>query len=340
MMGGCGIASSSASSSAAARAMHVKASEQHQHQMMINRTIQQRRLSSSVRARTRRANTATMKDDDGYAASSSSSPSSSQTDRRPNGGGARSFVGASFYDDPYDSRGGGSRGLPSARQLATNVRNLSGPMSGAARRAKSAMRPTNGGGVATPNGGGNGRRNRADEVIERRRKIERDMRSQMVDAEVQNLVKERARKALECERVDLNDGSVLFKFKTDKVAATISPAEEQKLAQEVEKRLWGDTKTNDNVIARWFMTVRFLASTLSVENALVYVATTPLRVAFWSVAYVLRAIFWIITGRGGVRAPRRAKNQLKQINTVVTTGPDRGFNPFGSVNPRRNWRAE
>jgi hypothetical protein len=202
------------------------------------------------------------------------------------------------------------------------------------------MRPTNGGGVATPNGGGNGRRNRADEVIERRRKIERDMRSQMVDAEVQNLVKERARKALECERVDLSDGSVLFKFKTDKVAATISPAEEQKLAQEVEKRLWGDTKTNDNVIARWFMTVRFLASTLSVENALVYVATTPLRVAFWSVAYVLRAIFWIITGRGGVRAPRRAKNQLKQINTVVTTGPDRGFNPFGPVNPRRNWRAE
>lgn len=162
----------------------------------------------------------------------------------------------------------------------------------------------------------------------------------MVDAEVQNLVKERARKALECERVDLSDGSVLFKFKTDKVTATISPAEEQKLAQEVEKRLWGDTKTNDNVIARWFMTVRFLASTLSVENALVYVATTPLRVAFWSVAYVLRAIFWIITGRGGVRAPRRAKNQLKQINTVVTTGPDRGFNPFGSVNPRRNWRAE
>ena len=99
--------------------------------------------------------------------------------------------------------------MPSARQLATNVRNLSGPMSGAARRAKSAMRPTNGGGVATRNGGGGGRRNRADEVIERRRKIERDMRSQMVDAEVQNLVKERARKALVCERVDVSDGSVV-----------------------------------------------------------------------------------------------------------------------------------
>ena len=102
-------------------------------------------------------------------------------DRVPTGGRARGFVGASFYADPYDTR---TRGLPSARELATNVRNLSGPMSGAARRAKSAMRPTNGGRTT---------KNRAEEVIERRRRVERGMREELVKTEVKNLVKERVR---------------------------------------------------------------------------------------------------------------------------------------------------
>ena len=133
----------------------------------------------------------------------------------------------------------------------------------------------------------------------------------------------------------------MFKFKVQNDAAMVA-AEERALAEEAEKRLWGDTKTNDHVVARWFMTVRYLASTLSVENAVVYVAMTPLRVAFWSLAYVARALFWIVTGRSGVsvRASARAKRQLRQINTVVTTGPERGFNPFGSVKKRPNWRAE
>jgi len=71
--------------------------------------------------------------------------------------------------------------MPTAREIATNVRTLSGPMSGAARRAKRAMRPTS-----------NDRpKNRADDVIERRRRVERGMREELVVSEVKNLVKER-----------------------------------------------------------------------------------------------------------------------------------------------------
>jgi len=115
-------------------------------------------------------------------AASSRNDGTIDDDRAPTGGRARGFVGASFYADPYDTR---TRGLPSARELATNVRNLSGPMSGAARRAKSAMRPTNNGARVT--------KNRAEEVIERRRRVERGMREELVKKEVKNLVKERVR---------------------------------------------------------------------------------------------------------------------------------------------------
>jgi len=252
--------------------------------------------------------------------------------RVPNGGGARSFVGASFYEDPYDTRGGGSaRGLATARELASARRGLSGPMSQAARRAKGAMRPADGA----------KKRNRAEEVIERRRAVERNMRAQVLEVEVkrevESLVKQRAKKALECERVELRDGSVLFKFKMQE--AEVSAEETERVTMEVERRLWGDTQTNENVVARWLMTVRYLASTFSVENAVVYVASTPFRLLFWSLAYALRSIFWIVTGRGSVRPSARAKRQLKQINTVVSTGPERGFNPFGSVKSRPNWRA-
>ena len=118
------------------------------------------------------------------AASSSTSKDRARSAPATNGGAARSFVGASFYADPYDTKGAAARGMPSARELSQNVRNLSGPMSGAARRAKGAMRPGN---------GGRGTRNRADDVIERRRKIEREMKSQMVEKEVESLVKKRVR---------------------------------------------------------------------------------------------------------------------------------------------------
>lgn len=204
-------------------------------------------------------------------------------------------------------------------------------MSQAARRAKGAMRPADGA----------KKRNRAEEVIERRRAVERNMRAQVLEVEVkrevESLVKQRAKKALECERVELRDGSVLFKFKMQE--AEVSAEETERVAMEVERRLWGDTQTNENVVARWLMTVRYLASTFSVENAVVYVASTPFRLLFWSLAYALRSIFWIVTGRGSVRPSARAKRQLKQINTVVSTGPERGFNPFGSVKSRPNWRA-
>ena len=144
---------------------------------------------------------------------------------------------------------------------------------------------------------------------------------------------------MDVERIDLRDGSVLFKFKVDRVPRAVTAEEERRLAVEVERRLWGDTKTNENLIARWFMTVKYLATTLSFENAVVYVVSTPFRLVFWTLAYALRAVFWIFTGRGAVRASGRAKKQLRQINTVVSSGPERGFNPFGSVRDRPNWRG-
>ena len=148
-----------------------------------------------------------------------------------------------------------------------------------------------------------------------------------------------ARRALDVERIDLRDGSVLFKFKVDRAPRPVTEAEQRRLAVEVERRLWGDTKTNENIIARWFMTVKYLASTLSFENAVAYVASTPFRLVFWTLAYAIRAVFWILTGRGAVRASGRAKKQLRQMNTVVSTGPVRGFNPFGSVRDRPDWRG-
>lgn len=134
------------------------------------------------------------------------------------------------------------------------------------------------------------------------------------------------------------DGSVLFRFKVQEV----TEEEQRQITRDVERRLGAENEyvPSDNIVARWFMTVRFLASTLSLENAIVYIATTPLRVAFWSCAYTLRAVFWIVTGRGGNVRTRRASKQLKQAsNTIVSTGPERGFNPFGSVKKRENWRA-
>ena len=144
---------------------------------------------------------------------------------------------------------------------------------------------------------------------------------------------------MDVERIDLRDGSVLFKFKVDRPPRPVTEAEQRRLAVEVERRLWGETKTNENIIARWFMTVKYLASTLSFENAVVYVASTPFRLVFWTLAYAIRAVFWILTGRGAVRASGRAKRQLRQMNTVVSTGPERGFNPFGSVRDRPDWRG-
>jgi len=144
-----------------------------------------------------------------------------------------------------------------------------------------------------------------------------------------------AQRALEVERLDMPDGSILFRFKVQKV----SVEEEEKITREVERRLGDDETPSENVVARWIMTVKFLASTLSLENALVYIAMTPLRMAFWTLAYTVRAMFWIVTGRGGNVRTRRAKQQLKQSTSVVATGPTRGFNPFGSVKKRPNWRS-
>ncbi len=94
--------------------------------------------------------------------------------RAPTGGAARSFVGASFYDDPYDGTG-----TTTATATAT-ARGAAGAIGASARRARGAMRPAANEKRRT--------KNRADEVIERRRRVEREMRSQMVEREVEKEV--------------------------------------------------------------------------------------------------------------------------------------------------------
>ena len=99
--------------------------------------------------------------------------------RAPTGGAARSFVGASFYDDPYDA----------TATATVTARGAAGAIGASARRARGAMRPAANEKRRT--------KNRADEVIERRRRVEREMRSQMVEREVEkeveSLVKKRVR---------------------------------------------------------------------------------------------------------------------------------------------------
>ena len=101
--------------------------------------------------------------------------------RAPTGGAARSFVGASFYDDPYDATG--------TTTATATARGAVGAIGASARRARGAMRPAANEKRRT--------KNRADEVIERRRRVEREMRSQMVEREVEkeveSLVKKRVR---------------------------------------------------------------------------------------------------------------------------------------------------
>ena len=102
--------------------------------------------------------------------------------RAPTGGAARSFVGASFYDDPYDATG--------TTTATATARGAVGAIGASARRARGAMRPAANEKRRT--------KNRADEVIERRRRVEREMRSQMVEREVEkeveSLVKKRVRR--------------------------------------------------------------------------------------------------------------------------------------------------
>ena len=99
--------------------------------------------------------------------------------RAPTGGASRSFVGASFYDDPYDA----------TTTATATARGAMGAIGASARRARGAMRPAANEKRRT--------KNRADEVIERRRRVEREMRSQMVEREVEkeveSLVKKRVR---------------------------------------------------------------------------------------------------------------------------------------------------
>lgn len=127
-------------------------------------------------------------------------------------------------------------------------------------------------------------------------------------------IKKRMMVALECERQDLADGSVLFSFSekplTRQQKAALA-AEEEKL-----QITSSDFERQPNFIERWFMTVRFQAATVSVEKAFFFVLSTPFRMVFWTFAYAMRLLFWIVTGRFSNllfslnKGKRRASKQL------------------------------
>ena len=138
--------------------------------------------------------------------------------------------------------------------------------------------------------------------------LEQEREEQMSD------IKKRMMVALECERQDLADGSVLFSF-SEKPLTTQQKAA---LAAEEEKLqiTSSDFERQPNFIERWFMTVRFQAATVSVEKAFFFVLSTPFRMVFWTFAYAMRLLFWIVTGRFSNvlfslnKGKRRASKQL------------------------------
>lgn len=72
-------------------------------------------------------------------------------------------------------------------------------------------------------------------------------------------------------------------------------------------------EVRSNVVSRWMMTVQFLASTLSLENAAFYVLATPFRIGFWTTAYALRLLWWLCSGR---MLPGRAAKRAKGIRQI------------------------
>jgi len=143
---------------------------------------------------------------------------------------------------------------------------------------------------------------------QQQQQLEQKREEQMSD------IKKRMMVALECERQDLADGSVLFSFSEKPLTRQQKAA----LAAEEEKFqiTSSDFERQPNFIERWFMTVRFQAATVSVEKASFFVLSTPFRMVFWTFAYAMRLLFWIVTGRFSNllfslnKGKRRASKQL------------------------------
>ena len=146
------------------------------------------------------------------------------------------------------------------------------------------------------------------ELQQQQQQLEQEREEQMSD------IKKRMMVALECERQDLADGSVLFSFSEKPLTRQQKAA----LAAEEEKFqiTSSDFERQPNFIERWFMTVRFQAATVSVEKASFFVLSTPFRMVFWTFAYAMRLLFWIVTGRFSNllfslnKGKRRASKQL------------------------------
>ena len=130
--------------------------------------------------------------------------------------------------------------------------------------------------------------------------------------------KRRVMRALDVEREELPDGSIMFRFSEKPLTAKEERAlisEEEAGARDMEllhnhpdEYQPTISYASSNVVSRWTMTVKFLASTLSLKSAAFYVLTTPFRAGFWTLAYTLRLLWWLCSGRMlPGRAAKRAK---------------------------------
>lgn len=134
--------------------------------------------------------------------------------------------------------------------------------------------------------------------------------------------KRRVMRALDVEREELPDGSILFRFSEKPLSAKEERAlitEEEAEAEAAEVEVLHNhadeyqphiSVASGNVVSRWMMTVQFLASTLSLESAAFYVLSTPFRTGFWTVAYTLRLVWWLCSGR---LLPGRAGKRAKAV---------------------------
>ena len=131
--------------------------------------------------------------------------------------------------------------------------------------------------------------------------------------------KRRVMRALEVEREELPDGAIMFRFSERPLTAKEEREMEEAEAKDAELELlhthaeeYGANITfaANNLLSRWIMTVKFLASTLSLESAAFYVVTTPFRTGFWTMAYAVRLVWWLVSGR---MLPGRAAKRASTI---------------------------
>lgn len=201
-------------------------------------------------------------------------------------------------ESTYGRRGTGTEAGPRGRATMSRARDVA--IAGSALRTKTrSASPTVRDRNINTNGNGNTRAAlHAKNAASQREEI--------------SLHKRRVMRALDVEREEMPDGCIMFRFSEKHLSAQEVHDEQERVellhvhADEYQP----DTSVPApaNLVSRWAMTVRFLASTLSLESAAFYVLTTPFRTGFWTAAYTARLLWWLCSGRMlPGRAARRAR---------------------------------